>query len=84
MPANSWWQTLSAWFGSLPNLAALYAFWIILSQIQSQNKGDKLVLLLGLGTLVLVLILKYADVLRFKESDNGKERPPLGLTRGSF
>lgn len=76
-------KTIGAWFGNVTNLAALLAIAIVIYELFSPARNAK-VLVLGVGTLIFIVILRYADVGRFKEAAPSQEGiPPLGLARGS-
>ena len=73
---------ICAWFGDILNIAALLAtFIVIVGLITTQSK---LLILVGMGSLVFIVFIKYADVKRFKGTVQSYEDiPPLGLARGS-
>ena len=73
---------IGAWFGDILNIAALLAtFIIVFGLIATQSK---LLILVGLGSLLLIVFIKNADVKRFKGTVQSYEDiPPLGLARGS-
>jgi hypothetical protein len=72
----------TSWFGDVSNIAALGAIAVVI--ISLFKNQSKLFILVGLGTLVLIVFLKYADVRRFKElTQSCSDIPPLGLARGS-
>jgi len=72
-----------AWFGDVSNIAALLAIAIVL--ISLFDEKSKLFIILGLGTLILIVLLKNADVGRFKEViQSYGDIPPLGLAKGSI
>jgi len=76
-------KTISAWFGDITNLAALLAIAIVIYELFSPARNAK-VLVLGVGTLIFIVILRYADVGRFKDAALSQEGiPSLGLARGS-
>ncbi len=63
------------------NSAALLAIFIAVAGL---IKDQTLVLLLAFGALIVLVLLRYADMGRFKETIPGQEGvPPLGLARGS-
>jgi len=74
-------RKIAGWFGDITNLAALLAIAIA---VVGLIRNQRLVLLLAFGTLILIVLLRYADVGRFKEVIPSQEGvPPLGLARGS-
>lgn len=79
--ANQNVKKIGTWFSDITNLAVLLAFAIaVVGLIRNQRP----VLLLAFGTLILMVLLRYADVGRFKEAIPSQEGvPPLGLARGS-
>ncbi len=80
---RSKWELVGGWFGNIANLAALFAFGIIISNF-IYWEANKLIMLMAFGTLILMVLLKYADVSRFKETIPSDEAvPPLGIAKGS-
>jgi hypothetical protein len=78
---KSIWGKIDA--GGFSNIVALFAMLIIVLNLFPKY-GDRIVLLLAFGTLVLMVFLRYADISRFKEAVSQQEGvPPLGLARGS-
>jgi hypothetical protein len=76
------WELVGSWFGNVANLAVIFAFAIIIYNFIEWK--DKLIMLMGFGTLILMVFLRYADVSRFKETIPTDEAvPPLGIARGS-
>ena len=75
-------QKIILWFGDISNITALLAIAIVIRSFFPPQ--SKLFVLVGLGTLVLIAILKNADVGRFKDVIQSYEDiPPLGLAKGS-
>ncbi len=75
-------QNSIEWFGDVSNIAALLAIAIVIRSFFPPH--SKLFVIVGLGTLVLIAILKRADVGRFKEViQSYDDIPPLGLAKGS-
>ena len=73
----------TSWLGDVSNITALLAIAIVI--ISLFRDQSKLFILVGMGTLILVVFLKYADVGRFKEVIQSYEDiPPLGLAQGSI
>lgn len=71
-----------SWFGDLSNISALVAIAVVIIGLVKYQ--SKLFTLVGLGILVLVVFLKYADMGRFKEVIQSQDDiPPLGLAKGS-
>lgn len=71
------------WLGDITNLAALLTIIVVISEAFNPNRS-RLVLLAALGALILIVLLKYADVGRFKGAITSADTiPPLGLARGS-
>lgn len=82
--ANQNEKKIGTWFGDITNLAALLAIAIVAFELFQFKDKDKLVLLIALGALILMVLLRYADVGRFKQPISSQEAiPPLGLARGS-
>jgi len=79
---NSW-EAIGSWFGNITNTAVIFAIGIIIASIIKGNV-DKFIVLMAFGTIFMSILLRYADVKRFKKviSPNW-EVPPLGLARGS-
>jgi hypothetical protein len=76
-------QKAIGWFGDISNIAALLAIAIVIRSFFPPY--SKLFTIIGLGTLVLIAILKCADVGRFKDVIKSYEDiPPLGLAKGSI
>jgi hypothetical protein len=75
-------QKAVLWFGDISNITALLAVAIVVTGLI--NYPSKLLIILGLGTLILVVFLKNADVRRFKDViQSCEDIPPLGLAKGS-
>jgi len=78
---NEAFRKIGGWFGDITNLAALLAIFIAVAGL---IKDQTLILLLAFGALIVLVLLRYADMGRFKETIPGQEGvPPLGLARGS-
>jgi len=74
-------KKIGGWFGDITNLAALLAIAIA---VVGLVRNQRLVLLAAFGTLIVIVLLRYADVGRFKETISSPEGvPPLGLARGT-
>jgi hypothetical protein len=70
------------WFGDISNLAALLAIAVVV--VELFRNQSKLVLLSAFAALILIVLLKYADVGRFKGAVASQDGvPPLGLAKGS-
>jgi len=81
--ARNKWELVGGWFGNIANLAAVFAFGIIICNFIYWD-ADKFIMLMAFGTLILMVFLRYADVSRFKETIPSDEAvPPLGIARGS-
>lgn len=81
-------KKIGAWFGDISNLAALTAIAAIIATIiiaaVLKQQPSRLIILAGLSVLVLVVLLKYADIARFGEKIQSYEDvPALGLAKGS-
>jgi hypothetical protein len=75
-------KKIGAWLGDVTNLAALLAIAIVV--IELIRNENRLILLSALGILIIIILLRYADVGRFTGAVASQEGiPPLGLARGS-
>lgn len=75
-------KKIGGWFGDITNLAALLAIAIVV--IELIRNENRLILLSALGILIIIILLRYADVGRFTGAVASQEGiPPLGLARGS-
>src|SRR5262249_56849031 len=73
---------VSAWLGDMTNWVALLASALFIVELIRDKSA--LVLFLPLSVLLVLLLLKNADVRRFGETSASPEGiPPLGLARGS-
>lgn len=75
-------KKIGDWLGEITNLAALLAIGIVVFELIRPRSIP--VLLIAFGALILIVLLRYADVGRFKGAISSPEGvPPLGLARGS-
>jgi hypothetical protein len=81
-------KKIGAWFSDISNLTALTAIAAIIATIiiaaALKQQPSRLIILAALSVLVLVVLLKYADISRFGEKiQSYGDVPALGLAKGS-
>lgn len=75
-------RKIGGWLGDITNLAALLAIGIVVFELIRPRSIP--ILLIAFGALILIVLLRYGDVGRFRETISSPEGvPPLGLARGS-
>ena len=68
-------RTIWAWLGDITNLAALLAIAIVVVELFKDDQS-KLIIVLAFCALIFIILLKYADMARFREMISSQEGFP--------